>query len=405
MISQHIGKIFGIPLFLDPSWFVILALITFLDAQAWEVQYTEWGLWVWLAGLITALLLFGSVLLHELGHSVVALSQGIRVNSITLFLFGGVASIEEESKTPDQAFQVAIAGPVVSFLLFLGLSGLVTVLPLESPAAVLTEEIAHINLVLALFNLIPGLPLDGGQVLKALVWKVSHNRFQGVRWASQSGKWLGSGAIALGLIAMYTDQSFGAFWIILLGWFGIKNANNYDHVTNLQEALLKLSASDALTRNYRVVEVNLTLREFADQYLCETHPVPAYFASWDGRYRGLVLIEKLQSIERSLWDSQTVQSIVCPLPQVVSVTEKTRLGTIVNQMEYFNVPFMTVLSPAETVSGIIDRADVIRALRNALNLNITEADLRQIREEGSYPSNLPVITLAKSIQPELDQVK
>lgn len=405
MTSQRIGKIFGIPLFLDPSWFVILALITFLDGKNWQGLYSHWGIFVWLAGFVTALLLFTSVLLHELGHSLVALSQGIRVNSITLFLFGGVASIEEESKTPGKAFQVAIAGPVVSFALFGCLSILGLVIPPNSPGAILINEIAHINLVLALFNLIPGLPLDGGQILKALVWKVTHNRFRGVHWASQSGKLLGSGAIALGLIAVYVDQSFGAFWIILLGWFGIQNANNYDRVTNIQEALLNLTAQDAITRNYRVVEAGMSLRDFASQYLLEEHHTLAYFASSDGRYRGLVSLEKFRDLERSLWEQKTVYDITSPLADLISVTEQTPLGTIVNKMEYFDLRFITVLSPAGTVSGVIDRAEIVRALRHKLNLNLTEADLRHIRDQGTYPTGLPVAMLAQSIQAELNQVK
>ncbi|MGA1132556.1 MAG: site-2 protease family protein [Prochlorotrichaceae cyanobacterium] len=404
MISQRIGSIFGIPLFLDPSWFVILTLITVLDGQMWYERYNEWGVLAWGAGLVTALLLFGSVLLHELGHSVVALSQGIRVNSITLFLFGGVASIEEESKTPIEAFQVAIAGPAVSFLLFLGLSTLVQVLPTGNPAMLLFREIAHINLVLGVFNLIPGLPLDGGQILKAIVWQFTDDRFKAVRWAAQSGKILGSMAIALGILAMYTEQSFGAFWIILLGWFGIRNANSYDRVTSFQEVLLTATAQETMARNYRVVEATMTLRQFADQYLLEEQHPLAYFAASDGRYRGLISLDKFREMERSLWATKQVQDIADPLPHIASVTETTRLGTIVNLLQQLNLPFITVLSPAGTVSGVIDRADVVRVIRNLLNLNISETDLHRIREDRAYPPGLPLVMLAKSIQPDLEKI-
>ncbi|MEY2979521.1 MAG: hypothetical protein RLZZ435_3661 [Cyanobacteriota bacterium] len=370
----------------------------------WYERYNEWGVLAWGAGLVTALLLFGSVLLHELGHSVVALSQGIRVNSITLFLFGGVASIEEESKTPIEAFQVAIAGPAVSFLLFLGLSTLVQVLPTGNPAMLLFREIAHINLVLGVFNLIPGLPLDGGQILKAIVWQFTDDRFKAVRWAAQSGKILGSMAIALGILAMYTEQSFGAFWIILLGWFGIRNANSYDRVTSFQEVLLTATAQETMARNYRVVEATMTLRQFADQYLLEEQHPLAYFAASDGRYRGLISLDKFREMERSLWATKQVQDIADPLPHIASVTETTRLGTIVNLLQQLNLPFITVLSPAGTVSGVIDRADVVRVIRNLLNLNISETDLHRIREDRAYPPGLPLVMLAKSIQPDLEKI-
>jgi len=403
MISQRIGSIFGIPLFLDPSWFVILTLITVLEGQTWYESYNEWGLLAWVAGLVTALLLFASVLLHELGHSLVALSQGIRVNSITLFLFGGVASIEEESKTPIEAFQVAIAGPAVSFALFFALSSLTKLVDMGSPLGALLSNIARINLVLGIFNLIPGLPLDGGQILKAIVWQVTNNRFQGVRWAAQSGKLLGSMAIALGILAMYTAQSFGAFWIILLGWFGIRNANSYERITTLQEVLLKITAQETMTRDYRVVEATFTLRHFAEQYLLEERHPLAYFAASDGRYRGLISLDRFRDIERSLWGTKTVQDIVDPLGSIASITETTPLGTIVNRLQELNLPFITVLSPAGTVSGVIDRADVVRAIRNVLNLNISETDLRRIRDDRAYPPGLPLVMLAKSIETELEQ--
>lgn len=147
----RVGSIFGIPLFVDASWFFVLALFTFLNATTWLSDYPQWGMALaWGAGFAMSLLLFGSVLLHELGHSLVAQSQGLKVNSITLFLFGGIASIDQESKTPGQAFQVAIAGPIVSLGLF-ALLGLGTQLfPAAGPLAVISSNLSGINLVLAL---------------------------------------------------------------------------------------------------------------------------------------------------------------------------------------------------------------------------------------------------------------
>ena len=248
----RIGSLIGIPLFLDPLWFVILALGTL----NYSVAYLQWGtVLAWSAGLVMALLLFGSVLLHELGHSLVARSQGIKVNSITLFLFGGIASIEEESKTPGQAFQVAIAGPAVSIALFVLLTLLGQALPASSPASAMAADLAKINVVLAVFNLIPGLPLDGGQVLKAAVWKVTGNRFQAVHWAARAGQILGWLAIATGIaVDFFTGELVSGLWIALLGWFGIRNASAYNRVTTWQEAFLHLVAADAMTSEFRVVD-------------------------------------------------------------------------------------------------------------------------------------------------------
>lgn len=388
----RIGSLFGIPLFLDPLWFVILALATFNFGLA----YLQWGTVLgWSAGVVMALLLFGSVLLHELGHSLVARSQGIKVKSITLFFFGGMATIEEESKSPGQAFQVAIAGPAVSIALFGLLTGLAYVLPTSSLVSVLAGELGKINLVLALFNLIPGLPLDGGQILKAAVWKATGNRFQAVHWAARVGQILGWVAIATGMaIDWFTGQLVTGLWIVFLGWFGIRNASTYDRVTTLQETLLGLTAVDAINSDFRVVDADQTLRSFADLYLLENTSQPVYFAASDGRYRGMVSVEDLRLVERSQWETQTLQSILHPLTEIPAVTESTSLVEVVNQLE--QLPRITVLSPAGAVAGLIDRSDIVRTLAQKLKLQITDAEIKRVKEEGSYPPGLELGAIAKS---------
>ncbi|MDZ8186906.1 MAG: site-2 protease family protein [Nostoc sp. ChiSLP02] len=394
--NWKIGSLFGIPLFLDPLWFVILGLATL----NFGVAYQEWGNAIaWSAGIVMALLLFGSVLLHELGHSLVARSQGIKVNSITLFLFGGIAAIEEESKTPLQAFQVAIAGPLVSIILFIVLRLLAIFLPDTSPVTMMVEDLARINLVVALFNMIPGLPLDGGQVLKAALWQITGNRFQAVHWAARAGQILGYAAIALGFaIDFATRELVVGLWVALLGWFAVRNANTYDNVTTLQESLLKVVASDAMTRDYRVVDADQTLRSFADLYLLETAPSQVYFAASDGRYRGLVSIDDLRLIERSQWETQTVQNIARPLTEIPHVAESTSMAEVINKLENQHLPWITVLSPAGTVAGVIDRGDIVRALAQKLNLRISDAEIKRIKQEGSYPPGLQLGVIAKSTQ-------
>lgn len=392
----RIGSVFGIPLLLDTSWFIILGLITFVYAINWQQEV--WGAnWGWIAGFIMALLLFGSVLLHELGHSLVAKSQGIVVNSITLFVFGGIASIDRESKTPGQAFQVAIAGPAVSLMLAIALFALSSLPLLPAPASAIVNNLWQINLVLALFNMIPGLPLDGGQVLKALVWKMTGDRLKGIRWAARAGQLLGWTAIILGVTAYFTSLSFGSLWLALLGWFGVRNASAYNHVTDLQEALLKLDAAAAMTREFRVVDAKLTLRQFADDYLITESAQPVvYYASSDGRYRGLVAIEDLHNIERSLWEAKTLQDIAHPLTDIPAVTESTPLTEVVNQMEVQEARRITVLSPAGAVAGVIDRGDVVRALAQKLNIPIPDTLIKQIKDEGTYPPGLQIPALAKA---------
>ena len=392
--NWRIGSLFGIPLFLDPLWFVILGLATL----NFGVSYQELGtVQSWSAGIIMALLLFVSVLLHELGHSLVAQQQGIKVNSITLFLFGGIASIEEESKTPGKAFQVAIAGPVVSIGLFIFLRLAVTAIPNTIALHMMLGDLARINLVLALFNLIPGLPLDGGQVLKAALWKATGNRFKAVRLAARAGQILGYTAIGLGLIVDYvTGELVTGLWIALLGWFGIRNATTYERISQLQETLLEMVAKDATTREFRVVDADKTLRTFADEYLLSVNQSQVYFADRDGRYQGMINVDDLRVIERSLWETQTVQTIVSPLNEIPTVEESTSLVEVITKLENEKLQRLTVLSPAGAIAGLIDRGDILKSLAQKLNLRIVDADIKRVKEEGSYPPGLQLEVIAKS---------
>jgi Zn-dependent protease len=396
----RVGSIFGIPLFIDLSWFVILAYISVVRGLEWQGEYPKWGVPVtYTTSLLMALLLFGSVLLHELGHSLVAQSQGIKVNSITLFLFGGIAAIDQESKTPGKAFQVAIAGPLVSLALFVLLGAVSLVIPeATSPLSVLTHHLANLNLVLALFNLLPGLPLDGGQVLKAMVWKITGSRFQGIHWAARTGRALGWIAILLGVL---TFQA-GGLLIALIGWFVLQNANTYDRMTDLQEALLGIHAVDAMTRDFRVVDATMTLRQFADEYLLATTRPSVYFAASEGRYRGIVRVDDLHYIERSEWEHQSLMRIIQSLDDIPTVAETTSLVGVIQKMEANQLRQITVLSPAGAVAGIIDRGDIVRALAKTLDMPVSDAIIRQIKEEGSYPPGFQLDAIAQAVVDSLD---
>lgn len=397
----RIGSIFGIPLLVDPSWFLILILYSTVNGSDFYDRY-DWGVpLAAIAGLSMALLLFGSVLLHELGHSLVARSQGIQVNSITLFMFGGVASIDRESKTPGQAFWVAAAGPAVSFILFLMLGILAAALSTTgnlttgNPIAVLAQTLSRINLVLAIFNLIPGLPLDGGQILKALVWKVTGNRFKGIHWAAQAGQVLGWLAVAFGLYITLSGGG-GGLWIALLGWFCARNANAYDRLSVMQEALIEVTAGEAMVREFRTVNGELTLRQFVENYLLESDR-PPYFAAAHGRYQGLVNPEALQTIERSRWDVLTVAEVAQPLAAVPTVRETTPLATVVAELERLRLGRLTVLSPADAVAGTVDRGDAVRAIAQKLGVRFSEADIRRIKTEGTYPAGLNLAAIAQTL--------
>ncbi|WP_416673870.1 CBS domain-containing protein [Egbenema bharatensis] len=245
--------------------------------------------------------------------------------------------------------------------------------------------------------MIPGLPLDGGQVLKSIVWKLTGSRMKGVRWAARTGQLLGWTAILLGVMGYFTPFPLNSLWLALLGWFGVRNARAYSQVTDLQEALMNLDAATAMTRAFRVVDAEMSLNEFTQSYLeREVAHSEVYYASSDGRYRGLVAVEDLSAIERSQWENQTLHSIIHPLTEIPSVRESTPLTDVINRMEAESVRRITVLSPAGAVAGVIDRGDVVQALAAKLKIPVPEALIKQIKEEGAYPPGLQIPALAKT---------
>ncbi|EDX84134.1 peptidase, M50 family protein [Synechococcus sp. PCC 7335] len=396
----RVGSLFNIPLFIDNSWFFIVLFITFSqgsDPSRVELLGTSGA---WAVGFIYAMLLFGSVLLHELGHSLVAQSQGITVNSIKLFLFGGVASIERESKTPGGAFKVAAAGPAVSIALFVLLTLLGNTGSLPPVANGLVKEVAQINLILALFNLLPGLPLDGGQIFKAAVWKVTNSRTTGVKWAAKSGQVVGWTGLLLGAIAFFSTGSlFAALWPVLIGLFILRNAAAYNRMNTLQEGLAKLQTGDAAVRDFRVLDANMSLRQFADEYLLEDkESAPVYFASSDGRYRGMVTIEDLRQVERSEWEYRNLHSIARPLLEIPHVRENTPLTEAIRLLEEKQISRLTVLTPADAVAGTLDRGDIVRAVARQLKLPIAEPMIEKIKQEGVYPAGLQLGAIVQSIE-------
>ncbi|MEO0769708.1 MAG: site-2 protease family protein [Cyanobacteria bacterium J06649_4] len=395
----RVGTLFNIPLFIDNSWFLIVLLLTFLGGGDPDRIALVGPAGAFAVSFLYALLLFSSVLLHELGHSLVAQSQGITVNSIKLFLFGGIASIERESKTPGEAFLVAAAGPAVSVAIFVIFTVLSRLSNLPEIATMIISEVAQVNLVLALFNLIPGLPLDGGQIFKAAVWKATGSKTTGVRWAAKAGQVVGWGGIAFGALVFLSGGGLLGLWPALIGAFILRNAGAYNRMNVLQEELTKLKTSDAAIRDFRVLDANMSLRQFADEYLLEDKKSsPVYFASSDGRYRGLVTIDDLRQIERSEWEHRDLHSIARPLLDIPHVSETTPLTEAIQLLEEKQIPRLTVLTPADAVAGTLDRGDIVRALAKQLKFPITEAIIQKIKEEDAYPAGLQLAAIVRSIE-------
>ncbi len=223
MARQQIplGSILGIPVGLDYSWFLIFALLTALLANSYyPAEFSAWPQPLyWFMGAVTALLFFASVLLHELGHSLIALMHRIRVRSITLHIFGGIAEIADEPPSAAVEFQVAMAGPLTSFILAGIFYALKPLLTSVQPLLGLAEYLAYINLSLALFNLVPGYPLDGGRVFRSLVWAVTGSMRRATVIAANVGRGFAFLFIFLGLWQFFSGNPGGGLWIAFIGWF------------------------------------------------------------------------------------------------------------------------------------------------------------------------------------------
>lgn len=359
----RVGTLFGIPFYVNVSWFFVLALVTYTYSNGLANQFPQLGsLLPWGLGLITALLMFASVIAHELGHSVVAIKQGIDVKSITLFLFGGLASLDRESKTPAEAFWIAIAGPLVSLVL----CGILTIIGMSTgitgPFAGILGLLASINLALALFNLIPGLPLDGGNILKAAVWKFTGNPYKGVIFAGRVGQIFGVIAIISGL--------FGSFWNILIGFFLLQNAGQFAQSATIQNELSGLKAIDAISANSPIISEYLSLREFANNYVIGQKNWKRFLVvDSEGKLQGAIAVDDLKTIPTSQWPEVTVKSLLKPVEFSKTVTPEQNLLEVVTLLEQLKVQELPVIESNGVVVGILEKASILRLLQQKAQAN------------------------------------
>lgn len=366
----RIGNLFGIPFYIHPSWFLVLGLVTWSYSSGLAMQFPQLsGGLALLLGLMTALLLFSSVVAHELGHSFVAIRQGIDVKSITLFIFGGLASLERESDTPASAFWVAIAGPGVSLLLFSLFYAIGFSSAISGPIAAIVGVLASVNLALALFNLIPGLPLDGGNILKAIVWKVTGNPYKGVAFASRVGQVFGWVAISSGLIPLLLFGSFGNFWNLLVGYFLLQNAGNAARFASLQEKLTGLTAADAVTSDSPIVSGNLTIREFADkQILTEKNWRQFLVTDENGQLVGTISIDDIRSINSTVWTQTTVKQVMKPVEYRTIESDKPLLEAI-QLLETQKLSTLPVIRKNGVLVGVLEKAAIINLLQRKVQAN------------------------------------
>ena len=387
-------KIRGIPLRIHPSWFVILLVATMAFQQQFsrQLQPPMADLGLWGLGLATALLLFVSVLLHELGHSLTALSQGVQVRSITLFLLGGVASVERECSSPLGALLVAAAGPAVSLALGFGLLASTHAAAHAAPwLGLMVGELATLNLILALFNLLPGLPLDGGLIVKALVWQLTGSQRRGIEVANACGRFLSYLAVGLGTVLLLRGGGLGGAWLILLGWFGLGSARNQSQLLSLQRTLNELTVREAAARRFRVLEARGSLRELSRLRLADAQPAgnPDWLLVCDrGRWVGVIDDRPLQQLPVQRWDSDRIGDHLRPLDSLPSISETAPLWQAVQLLEQSPAGRLLVLSPAGLPSGTIERPELGEVVLSRLGVRLPQPLLETARRQNSYPLGL-----------------
>ncbi len=368
--SIQLGTVFGIPVGINYSWLIIFVLVTVsLSTVYFPNQHPEWGPGLaWGIGAATSLLLFVSVILHELAHSVVSVAQGIPVRSITLFIFGGVASISQEPRKAQHEFFMALAGPVSSLCLALvfWLASIATsgVLP---PVSSLTQWLAYINLTLALFNLVPGFPLDGGRVLRSLVWWVTGNFKSATRVATILGQVVAYGFIVAGIL-MVIRGNFDGLWLAFIGWF-LENAasQSYQQVA-LQEALRGVKAGDIMERECAYIPGNLTIDLFVHNYVLPQSR-RCFLLTDRGRLSGMVTLHDVKEVPKDRWENTQVRDIMMSLDKVKRVQASDDAWSVLQLMDSEDVNQVPVMD-GDQVVGLISRENVIRFIRMRSELGI-----------------------------------
>ncbi|MGE5140000.1 MAG: site-2 protease family protein [Rudaea sp.] len=380
-----IGRVFGINIYVDWSWIFIFLLVTGnLGLGVFPQLHPDWGpLLVWGTAVLASLLFFGSVLAHELAHSVVAKSHGIPVRNITLFLFGGVSNIQREPPSPGTEFFMAIVGPLTSIILgiiFLLLGGaslglLATAItnPLASiqhlgPVATLLLWLGPINILLGVFNLIPGFPLDGGRVLRSILWAITRNLRAATQWAAWVGQlvaWLfiaGGIAMIFGLSIPFFGTGFiSGLWLAFIGWF-LQNAATQSYQQLVVQDLLEGVHVDQLMRaNATTVPPNIPVSALVHDYLMGTDEQAFPVVEGDCLV-GLVCLEDVRKVPHDEWDRTQVSQIMTPADKLAIASPREDASEALTQLAGRDVGQVPVVQDCHLV-GMLRRRDILRWLQ------------------------------------------
>jgi Zn-dependent protease len=368
MRSQiQLGKVFGIQIGLHYSWFLIALLIAFsLNAQ-FHLANSGWstGLVLGLA-VATAVLFFVSLLLHELAHSLVAQAHGIPVREITLFALGGVSQIEGESPDAKTEFQIAIVGPLTSVAIGLLCVGAALAFPgVVTPGKAMLTWLGYINLGLAAFNMVPGYPLDGGRVLRSLLWWKSGDAERATRTAAKTGQVVGGLFITLGIVQFFFGANVGGLWIVFIGWFLLQAAGETRRQAGLKRAFQDVKVADIMSQDCATVDGRESVQELVERLFHSGRR--CFVVMDDGHVAGLITPHEIRQVNRSQWPVTLVDSVMRPLQGLQAVRPDAPLGSALEVMARQNVNQLPVMSNSH-LDGVLSRAEVLNYLQTRAEL-------------------------------------
>jgi len=376
MNGFRLGRILGFEIRVDFSWFIILTLVVWsFSAGVFPQELPGLSSGTYLTmGVGAALLFFASLVVHELSHSLVARAKGIKVEGITLFLFGGVARIRSEAKSPGDEFLIAGAGPLASLVIALFFAAVArwgAAIGLLPPWLMVARYLAYLNLVLALFNLLPGFPLDGGRLLRAAAWKRTGDLTRATRLATRSGRLLGWSLVAWGIFEAFQGQVMSGLWLVFIGWY-LRNAaatSYQQHV--IRDILAGVTAARTMTPAPETVPPDLTLSELMDDVFMRRRFVA--FPVSDGRQTlGLVTLHQLREVARERWPVTRVADVMVPVGDACVVSPEESMLTVMDRLQASPARRVLVMRDG-VLEGIITASDVAHWLEKARQIdNIRE---------------------------------
>lgn len=371
--TVRLARIWGIDIKIHYTWLISFGLITWtLAAALFPSEYPYWPKSLVMGvSIATSLLFFTSVLLHELGHSWQAQRRGIPVADITLFVFGGAARITKEAETPRDEFTVAAAGPAVSFILaalFFGiysllpppgpLAALGTIAPLD-PVRAMAGWLARVNLVLAVFNLVPGFPLDGGRILRAAVWSATGSFRRATRIASRSGQVVAYFLIGIGVLTAFQGVLVSGIWLMFIGWFLLNAAESSWRQAEVQHHLAGVEAHRLMRTEFLALPGSTTVDVMVNRHILQEDERYALVMD-DGRLRGIVTLTDIRGVAEDRRADTELAAIMTSAPLAMAAKE-TPVTDVINLLGARGLRVAPVMD-GDTVIGVIEREDIIKFL-------------------------------------------